>query len=172
MELAKYKIVKMERKVIFNEEAFDAKYIKGAEDECWLWTAFTNKGYGQFRICKNGKWTTSKAHKLSLYRKLNYNDEFWFSNLHAGHTCANRTCVNPNHLVPQTAKENIDEMNNRLGNTYNARGSAHGRSKLTEEQVLEIRAIEGKTHTQIAKEYGVGRTIIFNIINRKRWVHI
>tara|TARA_R110000868_G_scaffold264950_1_gene523605 strand:+ start:186 stop:677 length:492 start_codon:yes stop_codon:yes gene_type:complete len=163
----------MERKVIFDEEAFDAKYIKGAEDECWLWTAFKNKnGYGQIHICKNGKWTTSKAHRVSLYRKLGYDNEFLFSKLHAGHTCANRACVNPNHLVPQTAKENIDEMKNRLGNSYNARGSAIGSSKLTEEQVLEIRAIEGKTHAEIAKEYGVGRSLITHIINRKRWQHI
>ena len=172
MELAKYKIVKMERKIIFDDAKFDAKYIKGAEDECWLWTAFTNNGYGVFCIFKNEKKCIGGAHRISLYRKLNYDDTFWFSKLQAGHTCANKACVNPNHLIPQTPKENMDEMNERLGNSYKPKGSSNGMSKLTEELVLNMRNIKDKTHTQIAKEYGVCRGLICNIINRKSWTHI
>jgi hypothetical protein len=163
----------MDRKVIFDEALFDAKFIKGTEDDCWLWTAAKNKkGYGQFGICKNGNKAKSLASRISLYRKLGYDDIFWFSKLQAGHTCANTSCVNPNHLIPQTPKENIAEKYSRLGNSYNARGFSHGRSKLTEEQVLAIRAIEGKPYTQIAKEYGVSQPLISHIINRKTWTHI
>jgi len=163
----------MEGKVVFKEARFDAKFIKGTEDECWLWTAAIDKdGYGRFGIIKNGKHSTSKANRISLYRKLNYDDDFWFSKLEAGHTCANTSCVNPLHLTPQTRRENNDERDNRLGNSYCHRGSAHGKSKLTEEQVLAIRAINGKTHKKIAEEYGVSDVTIGKIINRTRWQHI
>ena len=163
----------MDRKVIFNEALFDAKYIKGEENECWFWTAFTNKeGYGRIKIKVNGKSVSRGAHRVSLYRKLVYDDTFWFSKLEAGHTCANTSCVNPSHLMPQTRKENNDELKNRLGNSYNLRGSANGRSKLTEEQVLAIRATKGKLQKQIAEEYGVSINVISKIINRKIWAHI
>jgi len=53
------------------------------------------------------------------------------------------------------------------------KGSKHGGAKLTEEQVLEIRAI-GKNMFQreIAEIYGVDRDTISCILSRKLWKHI
>lgn len=53
------------------------------------------------------------------------------------------------------------------------KGIGNGRSKLTEEQVLEIRLI-GKSifATILAKKYNVSNTVIGNIIKRKSWKHI
>lgn len=53
------------------------------------------------------------------------------------------------------------------------KGEKHGGSKLTEKDVLEIRAI-GKTMFQreIGKIYNVNHNTIGNIINRKSWTHI
>jgi hypothetical protein len=163
----------MERKVVFNEARFDAKFIKGTDDECWLWTAGKSKhGYGAFGVSINGKRSGSNANRVALYRKLNYDDEFWFSKLDAGHTCANSLCVNPSHLTPQTRKENIDERDNRLGNEYHVRGSVHKSSKLSESQVLAIRSIKGKTQKDLAKDFGVDPSLISQIILRKIWNHI
>ena len=161
----------MECKVVFDDALFDAKYIKGDDDQCWLWNGNCDKktGYGQLYIKINNFETKRGAHRVALWRKLGYDNEFLFSKLHAGHTCTNRACVNPNHLVPQTAKENIDYKN--ITNTQN-KGSTHGNSKLSESQVLEIRSIKGKSQRQIAKDYGVSFSLISLIILRKLWQHI
>lgn len=57
---------------------------------------------------------------------------------------------------------------------YNrALGEKMGRSKLTENQIREIRLkYPQKTGTQLAREYGVGHAMIYNIVKRKNWTHI
>lgn len=58
--------------------------------------------------------------------------------------------------------------------TYNrAQGEKMGRSKLTSDQVIEIRLkYPNKNGPQLAKEYGVGHAMIYNIVKGKNWVHI
>jgi DNA invertase Pin-like site-specific DNA recombinase len=54
-------------------------------------------------------------------------------------------------------------------------GSAHGRAKLTEEQVREMRAIYSTgagTYKELAELYGLKRQIIRDIIRRKTWKHV
>lgn len=52
-------------------------------------------------------------------------------------------------------------------------GEKSGRSKLTEKQVLEIRAsYPQKNGVQLAKEYGVTHHNIYCILKRKNWTHI
>jgi len=51
------------------------------------------------------------------------------------------------------------------------RGSTNGNSKLTEDQVLQIRAMEGNSF-DIAKHFGIGRTTVLYIKNGKLWKHI
>lgn len=52
-------------------------------------------------------------------------------------------------------------------------GESNGRSKLTSYDVLEIRSLVGTiTQTAIGKRFGIGRSAISEIINRKRWKHI
>lgn len=83
-----------------------------------------------------------------------------------------------------------DKTNNRLTNleycttAYNhahaartglkARGEGHGESKLTERQVLDIRArvANGEHHNALAKEYGLAPRTVGEIIQRKWWKHI
>jgi hypothetical protein len=48
------------------------------------------------------------------------------------------------------------------------RGEAHGRAKLTEAQVLEIRASEGKCR-DLAEQYGVSKSLISYIKQNKGW---
>ena len=51
-------------------------------------------------------------------------------------------------------------------------GSKHGSAKLTEEQVLAIRQIEGRSQQSIANEYGVSQAVISSILRRETWTHI
>lgn len=51
-------------------------------------------------------------------------------------------------------------------------GSGNSNAKLTAAEVEEIRATEGMTAQELANKYGVGRSTIINILNRKSWTHI
>lgn len=54
------------------------------------------------------------------------------------------------------------------------RGEKVGTSKLTEEQVLDIRqrVAAGETQGEMARNYGVSRSMVSLIVNRKRWTYL
>ena len=85
------------------------------------------------------------------------------------HSCFNGHlgCVNPHHLRWATVSEN--EMDKVLSGTSN-RGEQHGMSKLTESDVRSIRALsQTMTQQEIAKQFGVSKWTVGDIIRRKRW---
>lgn len=73
-----------------------------SEDECWLWKASINDGYGYF-------WTGYKmemAHRTSwrLHNGPIPEDKFVL------HKCDNRPCINPGHLYLGTKSDNMRDM--------------------------------------------------------------
>jgi hypothetical protein len=151
------------------------KIVKDSSTGCWNWTASKNlQGYG--RIWANGK--TRFAHRLSY--ELNREPSLPGSaGLNVCHRCDNPSCINPSHLFLGTAAENSSDMTakNRQArgeaitkNRFHPAGSAHGRAKLTDADVLAIRAIEGMSVRKIAKRYGVGPSQICRIRLGKNWL--
>ena len=64
---------------------------------------------------------------------------------------------------------------NKKGRCYDNRGEKNNLAKVNEEKVREIRvrfANGGITKSQLAQEYGVHKSTIGYIINRKTWSHI
>jgi len=60
-----------------------------------------------------------------------------------------------------------------MGLRVSVKGSDNGRSKLTEDQVLSIRILQGEmTQLHIGKLYGVSEVAVSNIHRRKSWKHI
>lgn len=52
-------------------------------------------------------------------------------------------------------------------------GEAHQNSKLTTDQVLEIRSLSGSaSHAKIAQRFGVSAFVVGTIIRRKAWKHV
>lgn len=52
-------------------------------------------------------------------------------------------------------------------------GQENNSSKLTNEQVLEIKSLKGKmTGNKVAKKYSVSHPVIYSIWNNKTWTHI
>jgi hypothetical protein len=144
------------------EQRFWSKVNK--TDTCWLWTGSLNeKGYG--KIWFNGKMV--KSHRVSWVLSGNTIPEGMVI-CHASHEiCGNRHCVNPAHLRVGTFADNSNDM---IADGTTTRGTKNPTSKLTEEQVRDIRANpENKTQRVLAREYGVGECQISLIVSRKRW---
>lgn len=142
---------------------------KEASSSCNMWTRSTDKdGYGQ--TCWQG--TKCRAHRVAYCQAhgLELSD---IKGMNVCHTCDTPGCVNPDHLFLGTQKDNMQDCA-RKGRSTRLQGEAHGRSKLTDVQVAEIRRryIPGiVTQQQLADEFGVCLAHIHRIItykNRKR----
>lgn len=84
------------------------------------------------------------------------------------HTCDNPSCVNHEHLRLGTHAENHDDKKNKgRSNT----GTRHGQHKLTNEQVLEIRALHMRQR-DIASVYGITQSVVSEIRAGKAWRHL
>ena len=82
------------------EERFHSRYRVDEMTRCWNWTGALSAGsYGS--IYKDGRM--QKAHRVS-YELLRGAIPH---GLQLDHLCRNRRCVNPAHLEPVTASENI-----------------------------------------------------------------
>ena len=87
------------------------------------------------------------------------------------HKCDTPLCVNPDHLFLGTAKDNVDDMD-RKGRRVNAqaKGTRHGMARLTEDEVMAIRASNDKQNA-IALRFGVHKTLVSLIKCGKVWKH-
>ena len=144
------------------KERFWSKVDKGSK--CWVWTAGTNRGYGEF-------WIEDRMHKA---HRISYEMEYRSvpPSMCVLHTCDNPPCVNPKHLFVGSQKDNIADAHSkgRLKNGTSL-GSMHWCSKLTEKQVSIILK-DTRTHRKIAKEYKVSRSTVSLIKQRKTWKHV
>ncbi len=148
------------------DEEFEAKFWAqvNLRSKCWLWCGPLGwNGYGVF-FGRVGEQTAWSAHRYS-----------WA--LHNGpipkglcvcHTCDNRFCVNPDHLFLGTQLENIADRDKK---GRQAVGERIGRSKLSEHEVRLIRS-DGRTHSEIATDYGVVGRTVGNIKSGKAWGHV
>jgi hypothetical protein len=84
------------------------------------------------------------------------------------HKCDVRSCVNPDHLFLGTSQDNYADAAAKGRNT---RGTKHGCARLTEEQVIAIRA-SSETQVDIARRYGVRQAHVSRILLRQSWKHI
>lgn len=103
------------------------------------------------------------------------------------HRCDNPACVNCDHLFLGTNEENTadrvskgrsaagDRSGPALRPERMPRGEAHGRAKLTNAAVIEIRrryAAGGTSQPKLAREFGVDHTVIGDIVRREKWKHV
>jgi hypothetical protein len=91
--------------------------------------------------------------------------------LYVCHRCDNRRCVNPEHLFIGTAADNGRDAS--IKGRY-PRGERQHRSKLTEDQVREIRRLysEGVTQAALVRMFGVNQGTIWPLLNGKTWQHV
>jgi hypothetical protein len=65
---------------------------------CWVWTAMTRAGYGQFRVARH-----MAAHRFAYELMVGPIPDGY----DLDHLCRNRACVRPDHLEPVTRRENL-----------------------------------------------------------------
>lgn len=137
-------------------------------ESCWLWQASGVQGYGTVRF--NGK--KHRAHRVSYL--------FHFGGLPAGkpcvlHHCDTPACVRPDHLFAGTKKDNTQDMlrKRRARQNPDPTGENNGRAVLDWALVREIRRRykDGQGgYTTLAREYGVTRGCIRDIVKLKTWI--
>ena len=147
---------------VFDQARFWSKVeVCRSKNVCWEWTGCkTPLGYGDFKL----DGTSTSAHRVAVRLagvKLGPDDVVM-------HSCDNPACCNPSHLIVGTHAMNVAD---RVAKRRSATGARNGRSKLTEEQVLAIRADE-RTLAEVAKEHGVCIATISHIRRRKIWQHV
>jgi len=128
-----------------------------------------------FKYCKNGYHTmtldgdtrrkTEKVHRLVLLAFKGY------SKLEVNHINGVKTDNRLENLEYCNHSSNM--MHARLTGLINNKGERSGTSKLSKDQVLEIRSLKGHlTQSKIAEMFNVSEGQIQKILSNKRWKHI
>ena len=136
----------------------------GGAEACWTWLGSIRAGYG----ATSYKGTPMRAHRLAWL--LTHGSLPPDAVLR--HSCDNKACCNPAHLIPGTQLENIADMVDRgLLKKGQNRGSKNGRAKLTYEAAECIRRAYGLGLSQdmIAEIFNVSQNAVSQIVNFKRY---
>lgn len=144
-------------------DRFWKKVERGAEDDCWNWTASRRPaGYGS--VYGDGQiWDTHKAAWVLTYGPVP-------DGLCVLHKCDNRACCNPKHLFLGTKADNMRDMHAK-GRYVSTRGQETG-SKLTPAQVKEIRSLRRSarlSYRGIGQRFGVSGRCVCDIFAGRTW---
>lgn len=134
------------------------------KNKCWFYLGFKDKdGYGRFKV--NGKSIRANRFSYSLTKVLT-------DAMVVRHSCDTPSCVNPNHLIAGTQKENIQD---KVKRERCAKGEKHSHAILSEAQVKEIKQrldVSDKKRgfcQDIAKDYGVSANLVSCINTGRIW---
>lgn len=138
---------------------FWGKVNRNTETGCWLWTASTIRGYGQFHLARTGQeQRVVYAHRFA-----------WIitngpiaDNLQVCHHCDTPRCVNPNHLFLGTAQDNLNDARAK-GRLVDGRHLI----KVDDAGVADIRANyrPRQNGKQLAAKHGITLISLLRIVN-------
>ncbi len=142
----------------------------GDADNCWLWKRSINStGYGQVALTVDNIGRILKAHKVAWEMK---HDATIAPGVRATHTCGERLCCNPAHIL-LIAPAPADDPQRIEPTTSQARGERHGMSKLTDKQVALIKyRLSALSTREIADMLGIGYHAVWDIRQGNTWSHI
>lgn len=148
-------------------DAFWSRVAIGAPDECWPFMGHTTyQGYG---VVGSGQ----RAHRIAYEDRYGAIPEGWV----ICHHCDNPPCCNPAHLFAGTQQDNVlDAMakGRHVVARFRGSGEKNGRAKLTEAEVLELRArrAAGERLIVLAEEFGIGDSQVARIALGRSWKHL
>jgi hypothetical protein len=159
--------------------------VEKKPDGCWIWTGTKVGEYGGVKHC----YKMLKVHRVSWEI---HNGTIPRGEGHHGtcvcHRCDVKFCVNPAHLFLGTVQDNVMDMvakgRQAMGDAQGlradpsraARGIHQAKAKLTDAQVLEMRAIKAAnpkmTYPKLASMFGVVTATARCVALRITWTHI
>ena len=134
---------------------------------CWEYQGRTDRGgYGEAGIVVDCVRKHYRVHRLAYFHRHGVDPK----HLLVCHHCDNPSCINPDHLYIGTNTDNMRDVVER----GRQRGSNNTFSKLTEENVIDIkkRLAKKERHASIAEIYGVKCSTISNIATQGKWSHV
>jgi len=135
--------------------AFELHSWNITDSGCWEWAdARDTRNYGALRYER----VTLKAHRVAY--------ELWVGAIPDGHgvlhSCDNPPCINPDHLSTGTHADNMRDMASRARSC---------KTKLSWDQVRDIRTREGHSGSSMAREFFVSRATVYRILHGETWRH-
>lgn len=84
------------------------------------------------------------------------------------HTCDNRACINPAHLVAGNNALNIADRNSK---NRQAKRANNGNAKLTEADVAALRQMkaDGATTAELVAAFGISRVTVWRVASHINW---
>lgn len=142
---------------------FQTVVVNYAGDECLIWPfSRDHAGYGTM----NNRGGSNYVSRLVCEH---VNGPPPSAEWQAAHSCGNghNGCVSGRHLSWKTNAENCADT---IAHGRTTRGQKHGRSKLTQDEVVEIKGLLGKVEQKaIARQFGVSKPLISMIANGRAW---
>ncbi len=133
------------------------------DGECMICTSHSRDSGGYPLMKRRGRFMAVCRH--ILFRR--YGEQP--SDVVSRHTCDNKTCINPDHIIPGTTKDNLNDRDER---GLVAHGERVGNSKLKEHQVREIRRLtqdEKLLPKIVAPMFGVSVSLVKMIRRGEIW---
>lgn len=130
---------------------------------------------GCFNVTSHVPGSTGYAHFThngKLIRAHSYMYELYKGPIPKGsiirHSCDNRLCCNPDHLLIGTYKDNSRDAADRNRMSY---GERHPKAKLNDDKVRQIRASR-QGHQLLADKFGVTAPTIWRVRTNKIWKRV
>lgn len=137
--------------------AWIAEHVGYAGDDCLTWPFSATRGRGALQYMGKRWYAARLMCQLAHGEPPSPDHE-------AAHSCGkgHEGCTNPRHLSWKTRAQNRQDCANHGTNYRASRNASAG--KLTYEQAVEIRALQGKEIADdVARRYGVSPTAIYLI---------
>lgn len=137
------------------------------ETGCWNWNGPVNKktGYGYVNV-GNRQYG---IHRLAwqIANGIPLNDRLQI----VRHTCDNRRCMNPAHLVLGSHQDNTNDAKER---DRMPKGESHANAKLDDQQVRWVREWHamGRDVRTIALRLRVSKHTVRDVIDGETWSHV
>lgn len=152
------------------ERVSNSEVVKVKRKGCIIIQGERPNGYNKVELYKNGNCKTFSVHRLVaecfISNKKNVSD--------VNHKNGNKSDNRVENLEWCTHSEN--ELHaHRTNLKQGSKGASNGMSKLTEEEVLDIRAAYNLgcfSYAKLAKAYNVSKGTIEPLIKRITWKHI
>lgn len=139
----------------------DIEYTVDESTGCWNCTSHSKDALG-YNKCKRGGYHS--VHRYMYAQKYGSIT----SDIILRHICDNPSCINPEHLLAGTHADNVQD---RVNKNRSALGEQNGRSKLTENQVVEIYN-SNNTNRELAILYNVDNKVIHDIKHKNTWKYL